>query len=188
MFLDRGFDRVSVAEIAAESQVSKMTIFNYFPTKEDIVLGQLRFDVHEPARVVRQRPDATSPLTALAEHFVAGVRAHDPATGLSSEAGFVALRHLVEGTRSLVIRQLERSAQSEAALAVALGEVPGAGPVTSRVVAGQLVATQRALAAENFQRVVAGTDPSELTERAVGDARTAFGWISTGLAGTVFGP
>ena len=37
LFLERGFDNVSVAEIAREAEVSEATVFNYFPTKEDLV-------------------------------------------------------------------------------------------------------------------------------------------------------
>src|ERR1700742_3824371 len=39
MFLERGFDHVSIAEIAAAAGVSKMTVTNYFPTKEDLVIS-----------------------------------------------------------------------------------------------------------------------------------------------------
>lgn len=41
LFVERGFDAVSVAEVAAAAEVSKPTLFNYFPTKEDLVLHRL---------------------------------------------------------------------------------------------------------------------------------------------------
>ena len=41
MFLERGFDAVRVAEIAAACGVSEKTVFNYFPTKESLVLDRL---------------------------------------------------------------------------------------------------------------------------------------------------
>lgn len=37
LFSARGFDRVTVAEIARAAEVSEQTVFNYFPTKEDLV-------------------------------------------------------------------------------------------------------------------------------------------------------
>jgi AcrR family transcriptional regulator len=38
MFLERGYDQVSVAEIAAAAEVTKSTVFVYFPSKDDLVL------------------------------------------------------------------------------------------------------------------------------------------------------
>src|SRR6202167_91243 len=43
MFLERGFDEVRVSEIAAACDVSEKTIYNYFPTKESLLL-----DTEEP--------------------------------------------------------------------------------------------------------------------------------------------
>ena len=41
MFLERGFDAVRVAEIAEACGVSEKTVFNYFPTKESLLLDRL---------------------------------------------------------------------------------------------------------------------------------------------------
>src|SRR6202042_480567 len=40
LFVERGFDAVSVAEIAAACDVSVKTVFNYFPTKESLILDR----------------------------------------------------------------------------------------------------------------------------------------------------
>ena len=56
MFLERGFDAVRVAEIAEACDVSEKTVFNYFPTKEALILdlgestlASLRADLADPA-------------------------------------------------------------------------------------------------------------------------------------------
>jgi AcrR family transcriptional regulator len=41
MFMQRGFDAVRVAEVAAACGVSEKTVFNYFPTKESLILDRL---------------------------------------------------------------------------------------------------------------------------------------------------
>lgn len=47
LFVERGFDKVSVADIAQEADVARKTVFNYFPRKEDLV-----FDREEEARAL----------------------------------------------------------------------------------------------------------------------------------------
>ncbi|OWJ64051.1 TetR family transcriptional regulator [Inquilinus limosus] len=47
LFVERGFDKVSVADIAEEAEVARKTVFNYFPRKEDLV-----FDREEEARAL----------------------------------------------------------------------------------------------------------------------------------------
>jgi AcrR family transcriptional regulator len=56
MFLDRGFDAVRVVDIAAACGVSEKTVYNYFPTKESLILdrwdttmGSLRTGFSDPA-------------------------------------------------------------------------------------------------------------------------------------------
>lgn len=66
MFLERGFDKVSVAEVAAAADISKPTLFRYFPAKEDLVLHRFADHEDEAARVVTGRPDGVSPWTRCA--------------------------------------------------------------------------------------------------------------------------
>ena len=47
LFVERGFDKVSVADIADEANVARKTVFNYFPRKEDLV-----FDREEEGRAM----------------------------------------------------------------------------------------------------------------------------------------
>ncbi|MGY2062119.1 helix-turn-helix domain-containing protein, partial [Nocardia gipuzkoensis] len=64
MFEESGFDRVSVADIAAAAEVSKPTLFAYFPTKEDLVLRRFLVSDKGPANIVRERQAGTSALQA----------------------------------------------------------------------------------------------------------------------------
>jgi AcrR family transcriptional regulator len=53
LFGERGFDRVTVAEVARAAEVSEQTVFNYFPTKEDLVYFRLESFEEELLRTVR---------------------------------------------------------------------------------------------------------------------------------------
>lgn len=178
MFLERGFDKVSVAEVAAAADISKPTLFRYFPAKEDLVLHRFADHEDEAARVVSGRPDGTTPLQALRRHFLDGLDRHDPVTGLCDDPQVLAFHRLLYGTPSLVARLYAYQRRSEAALAHALD--PGA-PVAARLAAGQIIAVLRILAEENWRRVDAGESAGQLRADAVAAAGLAFVQLAEGL-------
>ena len=65
LFADRGFDRVTVAEIAREAQVAEATVFNYFPTKEDLFYWRLEAFGMRLADAVSARPAGEPVLAAF---------------------------------------------------------------------------------------------------------------------------
>jgi AcrR family transcriptional regulator len=60
MFATRGFDNVKVSQVADVVGVSEKTIFNYFPTKESMVLDWADEAVESVARMLRERPEGES--------------------------------------------------------------------------------------------------------------------------------
>ncbi|MFK4087795.1 TetR/AcrR family transcriptional regulator [Kribbella sp. NPDC020789] len=71
LFLERGFDAVTVAEVARAADVAVQTVFNHFPTKEDLFFDEEGWWVG-PARAVRESVD--DPLDALQAHYLASTR------------------------------------------------------------------------------------------------------------------
>ncbi|UNT00048.1 TetR/AcrR family transcriptional regulator [Streptomyces tubbatahanensis] len=120
LFLAKGFDAVSVSEIADAAEVSKPTLFRYFPAKEDMALHRFADHEDEAARVVAARAPGAAPLGALEAHFLAGLDARDPVTGLCDDPEVLAFHRLLYGTPSLVARLHSYTARSEAALAAEL--------------------------------------------------------------------
>ncbi|HET6860837.1 MAG TPA: TetR family transcriptional regulator [Streptomyces sp.] len=179
LFLAKGFDRVSVAEVAAAAEISKPTLFRYFPAKEDLALHRFADHEDEAARVVAGRPAELSPLEALHRHFLAGLDRRDPVTGLNDHAAVLAFHRLLYGTPSLVARLRAYVTRSEEALAAALG---GPDPLGARLAAGQIVAVQRILAEENWRRIEAGESAEAVLPGAVAAADRAFGQLGSGLA------
>ncbi|MBL1100336.1 TetR/AcrR family transcriptional regulator [Streptomyces coffeae] len=186
LFLQRGFDEVSVADVAAAAEVSKPTLFRYFASKEDLALHRFADHEDEAARVVRDRAERESPLEALRRHFLAGLERHDPVTGLNDDADVLAFHRLLYGTPSLVARLFAYIGRSEDALARALAEAEPAegGPddITARLAAGQIIAVQRILAQENWRRIEAGAPAWGVQPDAVAAAERAFTMLRSGLA------
>ncbi|NEC90997.1 TetR family transcriptional regulator [Streptomyces sp. SID12501] len=178
LFLAKGFDAVSVAEVAAAAGISKPTLFRYFPAKEDLVLHRFADHEDEAARVVRAAGTGAeaSPLDALRRHFLDGLSREDPVTGLNGSPAVLAFHRLLYGTASLVARAYEYQQRSEAVLAVALGDT-----LAARLAAGQIIAVQRILAQENWRRIAAGETVEVVREDAVAAAEGAFGQLEAGL-------
>ncbi|MFM9368035.1 TetR/AcrR family transcriptional regulator [Streptomyces sp. Da 82-17] len=192
LFLEKGFEKVSVAEVAAAAEISKPTLFRYFPAKEDLVLHRLADHEDESSRVVAARPGQQSPLDALRRHFLAGLRRRDPVTGLSDEPEVLAFHRLVYGTPSLVARLYAYQSRTEEHLAGALaearegaqgGDADQANPADpgARLAAGQIVAVQRVLAEANWRRIAAGESAAAIYPDAVDAAELGFGQLRSGL-------
>ncbi|HEY3503600.1 MAG TPA: TetR family transcriptional regulator [Actinocatenispora sp.] len=181
LFLQRGFRQVSVADIAAAAEVSKPTLFNYFPTKEDLLLDRIADHREESARVVRGRPAGVDPLTALHQHSRELLADRDPITGLNDNPDTVALREMLYGTPSLAAHLTRYAARSGEALAEALADA-GIDPLTSRLAAVQITTVQMTLAEDNWRRVADGGNPDELYDGAVAAVDHAYALLSAGLA------
>lgn len=181
LFLERGFDDVPVAEVAEAAEVSKRTLFSYFPAKEDLVVHRFADHEREPARVVRARPEGTSPLAALREDFLAKLRAHDPFTGLDDSPATRALYRMVLGTPALVVRMTQFRTTAERTLAEALVETAGTEELTARLAAAQIVAVQWKLMLDNAARLAADESAADCGETALSDAEHAFTLLEHGL-------
>ena len=71
LFADRGFDRVTVAEVAREAQVAEATVFNYFPTKEDLFYFRLEVFGARLLDAIRGRDEEEPVLVAFRRHLLA---------------------------------------------------------------------------------------------------------------------
>jgi AcrR family transcriptional regulator len=181
LFLDRGYENVSITQIAETAEVSRRTLFAYFPTKEDLVLHRIADHETEAARVVRDRPGDVAPLAALRAHFVDGLRRRDPVTGLNDVPAIDRFYRLVFGTPDLLARLQSFRGTGERALGDALRETAGLPSVTARLAASQLVAVQWTLARDNMERLAAGESADDRYPGAVADAEHAYALLRDGL-------
>lgn len=185
LFLNHGFDQVSVADIATMARVSKPTLFKYFRTKEELVVHQIAEQRTLSCTVVAGRPPGMSAIGALYQHFLDGLADRDAITGLNDDPGVVAFYSLVYSTPRLVERANLYLAQAEEPLAGTLVDAldPGTREITGALLAGQVIVTERALASANWQRIAAGRSADELYPEAVDDAHHAFSLLRHCVAG-----
>ncbi|WP_187350557.1 TetR/AcrR family transcriptional regulator [Glycomyces terrestris] len=180
MFEERGYENVSVAEIAAAAEVSKATVFNYFPSKEDLVIGGMKHHIEDPARTVRERPLGQTPHAALRDRYLDLLEHRAPQTGLSDKPLFLQVQRLIQATPSLLISAMDYRRRSSVLLAQELIE-EGNPPLTSRLVASQLLHTQHILVEVNVHHVLEGRPVDEVYSQAVSAAFHAFGLLETGI-------
>jgi AcrR family transcriptional regulator len=163
LFLERGFDAVTVAEVAAVARVSVNTVFNYFPTKEDLFFDRQDVVVDRLAGAVR----AGGPI-GVRDAFFVSLRSGEVTLGLSGEAvGFWAV---VDGSPALQARLRLIGEMAERALAEALG-----GDAEARVTAAVLAGVDRALHAEIRRRVLGGESVADVREGVAELAGRAYG-------------
>ncbi|MER6499158.1 helix-turn-helix domain-containing protein [Streptomyces sp. NPDC001455] len=180
LFAERGFDKVSVAEIAEAAEVSKMTVFNYFAGKEDLVLAPMAEHIGDVAGVVRDRAPGESALSAVRVQFLAAIERRDPSVGMSDVPMVLDMRRLIQETPALLIRAHALSLRSHELLAHVLTE-EGEEPPIARIAAAQLISTRNSLIHANQLRLLAGEPADAIAGDAVALAERGFDLLAHGL-------
>ncbi len=115
LFLERGFDAVTVTEVARAAGVSAVTVFKHFPRKEDLFLDRSD-DVENLLRAaVADQHDAASVVDALQASLDVLVEVRHPVTGLDPDS--LPFFRTVAASPSLIARVRELLAELERTLA-----------------------------------------------------------------------
>ncbi|MYS33766.1 MULTISPECIES: TetR/AcrR family transcriptional regulator [unclassified Streptomyces] len=180
LFSERGFDQVSVAEIADAADVSKMTVFNYFDSKEDLVFAPLEEHVGDAAQVVRDRAPGESAVAAIRRQFIEAIERHDPSVGMGDKPLALGIVRLIMETPALLTRAHSFFVRTQDQLTEALIE-EGEEPVVARIVAAQILGTRNALLTENRRRLLAGEPSAAVAADAIVLAHRGFDLLEKGL-------
>jgi AcrR family transcriptional regulator len=183
LFAEHGFDAVPVATIAREAEVSEATVFNYFPTKEDLVYQGMEAFEDELLAAVRSRP-AGEPIVTAFGQFVLRPR------GLLAAQDEAAARYLTEVSRmiasspALLAREQQIFARYTASLAKLIAEDTGAGADDLRpwAAAHALMGIHRTLIGFIRRRLTEGpVDHARLAHEAGARGRQALDLLAAGL-------
>jgi len=177
MFADRGFDEVTIAQVAAAAGVAKMTVTNYFPRKEDLVFDRADAIVRSLADVITARAPGESMLAAIRRDFFERVARADVTLGLSSPA----FARMIENSPALTSRGLEMIYQREQALGDAIAAETGVDDPRQRLVAALLASVHRVLYAEASRRSLAGEPRMEICAALAAESARAFDLLEPSL-------
>ena len=177
MFVERGFDEVTIAQVAEAAAVAKMTVTNYFPRKEDLVFDRAEAIERHLADVISARAAGESMLAAIRRDYAEAVARADVALGLSSP-GFA---RMVLSSPVLISRVREILDRRERALGDAIAAETGTDTPQQRLVAALLSSVHRVLAAEASERSLAGQPREEICAVLADAATRAFDLLEPSL-------
>jgi AcrR family transcriptional regulator len=181
LFAERGFEAVTVADVAREADVSEGTVFNYFRTKEELFYGQMETFEVALVEAVRSRPRGASALAAFRDYVLeraGGLAAEERADVIETAA------RVISASPALRAREREIVAQATDDLAALLAEETRAAgrTVEASAVANALMGVQRALVAHVRAQVLAGRRGPALARAVMSQGRNAFARLEGGLA------
>lgn len=179
LFSERGFDAVTVAEVARAAEVSEKTVFNYFPAKEDLVVHRGAERMAELIEAVRARPPGESllePFRRMTLDFLDAVE-RGPVEAI------VAVPRLVMGSAALRDRLFLGWEREAATLTPLIAEQLGLAPddLVAGVTARALSWTHRLVFRAAFTRLLDGEGQQAVAAELRIEAARAYDRLAEGL-------
>jgi AcrR family transcriptional regulator len=183
LFAERGFDAVPVSEIARAAEVSEATVFNYFPTKEDLFYNRLEAFEEELLSSVRDRAPGESVIQAFGR-FITTPRGLLAARDPQQIEHLAAITRVITESPALLAREQQIYATYTDALAALLAdETAGHGDLEPWVVARSLIGLHQAGVDYSRREILAGTRNPTLARRVRRQIQHGLDLLSAGLAG-----
>jgi AcrR family transcriptional regulator len=181
LFAERGFEGVTVAEVARAADVSEQTVFNHFPTKEDLVYWRLGSFEEEMLATIRERP-AGEPVLAAFRRFLLAQRGLLGRYDEAARAQLADFTRMISGSPALRAREEQIFGRYTDALAALIAAEQGAqGDIEPWVVANALTGVHRALVHYTRGRILAGVRHPELERDVRAQADRALTRLQEGL-------
>jgi AcrR family transcriptional regulator len=184
LFAERGFDAVTVAEVARAADVAEKTVFNYFPTKEDLFYSNMEAFEERLLATIRERPAGETVLAAFRRFFLAP----DGILALGEDADATArlqdVTRVITASPALLARERQVHARYTDALAALLAEETAQerGAVEPWVAAHALLGVHRALIEHVRRRALAGADAPAIARELQDEGTKAIALLERGLA------
>ena len=174
LFAQNGFDRVTVSEIAAAAGVSEKTVFNYFPTKEDLFFDEVPQREALLVGAIERREPGESILGALRRLQLA------ECPRLCSPQ-FATFARIIEESPALQAKELEVMARFARVLAETIQAEAGVDERDARIAAGLLISVHRQIFSRARKQALAGTTGPGAVRRLRADLERAYELLEHGL-------
>lgn len=181
LFIERGFDQVTVAEVAAAAEVSLATIFNYFETKEDLFFDREADIIAALCRVVSERRPGEAIIPAFHRAFRDTIDTTLPGLIERGVVRFVATIEASPALRSRARLGLER-AETQLAAAIAADLHTRPDDLAPRVVAATVVVLERVLLGVLRDQLLHDSSTAVIKRVLRRDCDRAFALVDAGLA------
>ena len=175
LFATRGFEKVTVGDVAAEAGVSEKTVFNYFPTKEDLFYDEVPERARMLTEAIRSRPDGEPILTTLRRLQVGE-------SGRLCSPAFATFARILEESPALRAKELEVMSFMAQAVADALEE-EGIDARDARIAASLLMGVHRHFFRAARTQALAGKHGPAAARRLRSDLERAYTLLEHGIGG-----
>jgi AcrR family transcriptional regulator len=161
LFAERGYEHVAVSDVAREAEVAEQTVYNYFPTKEQLVIDREQQVQDRLCDLIRSRPPAVTPAAAIRDFVLealAGIRSIPPEIW-RGELGYLAA--ISPTVHRLVLELTDRQA---AALATAISDTTAVAPEVARLQGIALAAVFQIIISDTGRRAREGQSQAEIAD------------------------
>jgi AcrR family transcriptional regulator len=174
LFARRGFDHVTVAEVAEAANVSEKTVYNYFPTKEDLFFDEVPEREAALVAAITGRRKGESILQALR-------RLQATECPRLCSPGFATFARIIEESTALKAKELEVMSRFVQVLTETLQAELALDERDARLAAGLLVSVHRQLFRAARKQALAGKHGPAATRRLRADLDRAYHLLEHGL-------
>src|SRR5690348_9210681 len=161
LFAERGYEQVAVSDVARQAEVSEQTVYNYFPTKDQLVTDRDQLVQDELSRLIRTRAPGTTPAAAIREFVldtVDGIR-RIPAGQWRGEIGFLAA--ISPTVHRLALEMSDRQA---GAIATAISETADVAPEVAKLQGIALAGVFQIIISEAGRRTREGQSQDQIAD------------------------
>jgi AcrR family transcriptional regulator len=159
LFAERGYEHVAVTDVAREAEVAEQTVYNYFPTKEQLVTDREQQTQDRLCHLICSRPPAVTPAAAIRDFVLESV---DAIRGIAPEIWRGELGYLAAISPTVHRLALELTDRLAVALASAIGDTTAVTPEIARLQGIALAGVFQIIISEAGQRTREGQSQPEI--------------------------